>query len=707
MASPPADPYILILAALVATLASFVTLTVASELAAAHTRRTSCLVALSALILSTSWCAALSIEALAWGLRPWLDIGGISLVSAFAIALFSHACALIFVAFRPPDGAATVGSGFSLAVGLFAIRWTTSDVLLTRTDPSAAWLYTCGFVILVFAGFTVGLAALLHKTPAAGSHGRLIRLAAALVMAAGILGSGAWGFFEPPAIAPACCGASPLTGRLVALTVAAGACGILAVTQVVAFYRGKLGEYTRRNTRELQELNARLQHVATHDTLTGLPNRHLLKERLAKALGNSQRPGRTIAIAVLDLDRFSAVNHSLGHGVGDWLLAEIAQRLESAVSNEHTLARVGGDEFAVLIDHVAARLEAQVVTTAILAALERPIYINGEEIRVRPSIGVSIWPDDARRADDLLAHAEAAMRGVKQRGGCEVSFFKPGMSDSMQERLSLENDLRRALAAGEFEVHYQPQLSSRTGRILAVEGLVRWRHPTKGLITPSSFIPLAEETGLVVALDEWVLREVCRQMRLWQVNTGVQLRVAANLSAAEFRHENILQVIQAALDAAHLEASALEIELTESTLMTNLEESVALLRQLRSMGISIAIDDFGTGYSSLSYLRRLPIDKLKIDRSFVRDITSSRTDELIVRAIISLAHSVGLQVVAEGVESGEQLEFIRSLECDQWQGYYCCQPQPAQSIEEMLLERNVTRTGIMAALTRATRRRAQ
>jgi diguanylate cyclase len=705
MVSPAADPLILVLAGLVATFASFVILTVATELAAANVRHTGCVVSLSSLALGAASCAAVAIESLAWGSPPWSAIGGIGIVSSLAIALCSHACALIFIAFRPPDGAAVVGSGFSLALGLFAIRWTTFDILQTHAEPSWAWTATGGFAALLLLGFTAGLWGILRSRRVKQSRAFLVRFAAALVMATGILGSGAWGFFEPSGIA--CCGGSPLTGRLVALTLAAAACGVLAVTQVVAVYRGRLGEYARRNAREVKELNARLQHIATHDTLTGLPNRQLLKERLAKALGSTQRPGRTIAVAVLDLDRFSAVNHSLGHGVGDRLLAEIAQRLESAVSNEHTLARVGGDEFAVLIDHVAARLEAQAITSAILSTLERPIYVNGEEIRVRPSIGVSIWPDDARRADDLLAHAEAAMRGVKQRGGCEVSFFKPGMSDSMQERLALENDLRRALAGGEFEVHYQPQLSSRTGRILAIEGLVRWRHPTKGLITPNSFIPLAEETGLVVALDEWVLREVCRQTRLWQVNTGVQLRVAVNLSAAEFRHENILQVIQGALDAANLEANALEIELTESTLMTNLEDSVTLLKQLRAMGISIAIDDFGTGYSSLSYLRRLPIDKLKIDRSFVRDITSSRTDELIVRAITSLAHSVGLQVVVEGVETAEQLEFIRSLECDQWQGYYCCQPQPAQNIEEMLLERNVTRTGIMAALTRASRRRVQ
>jgi diguanylate cyclase len=700
----PIDPYILALAGLVATFASYVVLTVAAGVAAAGARRVRCILPLSALVLGSASFAAVSIEALASGLAPWASLSGVGLLVPFAIAVGSQLCALLFVAFREPDGAAMVGSGLSLAAGFAAFRWMTFDVLQSRIERAPGWLATCGFAALVFLAFTGGLWTLFRLRREKPWRPLLVRLAAALAMAAGVLGAPV---FDSYRLSPPCCAADAVSARLVALTMAALACGVLAVALVVAIYRSKLGEHAMRNARELKELNARLQHIATHDALTGLPNRQLLKERLAKSLANTQRPGRTIAVAVLDLDRFSAVNHSLGHGVGDRLLAEIAQRLERAVSNEHTLARVGGDEFAVLIDHMAARLEAEAVTNAILVALERPIHVSGEEVRIRPSIGVSVWPDDARRADDLLAHAEAAMRGVKQRGGCEVSFFKPGMSDSMQERLALENDLRRALAAGEFELHYQPQLSSRTGKILAIEALVRWRHPTKGLIAPNSFIPLAEETGLIVALDEWVLHEICRQTRSWQVSTGVQVRVAANLSAAQFRHQNILHLIQSALDSAHLDANALEIELTESTLMTNLEDSVAALKELRAMGISVAIDDFGTGYSSLSYLRRLPIDKLKIDRSFVRDITSSRTDELIVRAIISLAHNVGLQVVAEGVETAEQLDFLRSLECDQWQGYYCCEPQPASNIEEMLMERNATRTGVLAALSRVSRRHSQ
>jgi EAL domain-containing protein (putative c-di-GMP-specific phosphodiesterase class I) len=328
--------------------------------------------------------------------------------------------------------------------------------------------------------------------------------------------------------------------------------------------------------------------------------------------------------------------------------------------------------------------------------------INGADVSVRPSIGVSVWPDDGRRVDDLLAHAEVAMALAKERGG-EVQFFQRGMTDSMHERLALENDLRRGLAAGEFELSFQPVMSAKTGRIITAEALLRWRHPLRGVIGPSSFIPLAEESGLMIPLGEWVIRETCRYAAAWQLNHGSQIRLAVNLSATQFRHQNLVEVIRSALAAENLDPRCLEIELTESAVMTNPEESVGVLKQLRKMGVTVAVDDFGTGYSSLSYLRRFPIDKLKIDRSFVRDLATSRTDESIVRAIISLAHSVGLQVVAEGVESEEQLRCVRALGCDHWQGYYCCEPQPAELFGAMLRDQAGSRTGLAAEIGRAPR----
>jgi diguanylate cyclase len=491
--------------------------------------------------------------------------------------------------------------------------------------------------------------------------------------------------------------------ELVAIALGAGALGSLTVVIVVAIYGGKLEVRAGRSKRELDEVHARLQYLATHDSLTGLPNWVRFKERLAQAVTDTDRPGRAIAVVVIDLDRFSSFNHSMGHGAGDWLLAEVAQRVGAVIRPEDMFARLGSDEFVVLIDNVAARVEAKAVTTRILAALEEPVWLNGNgtEVYVRPSIGVSVWPDDGRRVDDLLAHAESAMATAKKRGGNSVEFFRREMTDSMQERLALENDLRRAVAAGEFEVWFQPELSAKSGRIATAEALLRWRHPQRGVIGPASFIPLAEETGLMIPLGDWVIREACQLASQWQVDGSMPIRVAVNLSATQFRHENLLEVIRSALETSGLDASLLEVELTESSVMTNPEESAGVLKQLRRMGVSVAIDDFGVGYSSLSYLRRFPIDKLKIDRSFVRDLPTSATDESIVKAIISLAHSVSLQVVAEGVETEEQFEFIKLLGCDLWQGFYCCEPQPAKVFGETLGQRIATRTGIIAALSRS------
>src|SRR5579863_8692488 len=493
-------------------------------------------------------------------------------------------------------------------------------------------------------------------------------------------------------------GQGPGAGRqLLGVVLGASGLAILAVTRIAIFYERRLADRTAQCARELEEVHTRLQYLATHDSLTGLPNWLLFKERLAQAVADTGRPERAIAVAVLDLDHFSSLNHSLGHGAGDWLLSEVARRVGSVLRPGDMLARLGSDEFVVLIDSLSARIDAETVTRSILAELREPFSINGADVNVRPSIGVSVWPDDGRRVDDLLSHAEVAMALAKERGG-EVQFFQRGMTDSTQERLALENDLRRGLAAGEFELSFQPVMSAKTGRIITAEALLRWRHPLRGVIGPSSFIPLAEETGLMIPLGEWVIREACRYAAAWQLDHGAQIRLAINLSATQFRHENLVEVIHSALAKESLDARCLEIELTESAVMTNPEESVGVLKQLRKMGVTVAVDDFGTGYSSLSYLRRFPIDKLKIDRSFIRDLTTSRTDESIVRAIVSLARSVGLRVVAEGIESAEQLELVTRLECDQWQGYHCSAPQPAACFEAMLGDLSGTRTGFAATL---------
>jgi diguanylate cyclase (GGDEF)-like protein len=688
----------LVLAASMALLTASTILTVAVAISSRSAKRHSaCVVLLASAALGFGVWATNFVEVHSFWLPERATVGGLGLAIPFAIAASSQICALLFIACREPGATEIAGSAFALAFGVGATHCATLGDPLGQLalHEELPWI-GAAFVAAFSALFTALWIWLKHRRDRSwrASAARVLALLAATI---GILAPNAQVLTHARVLLGSCC-RPPARGRLEAISIGTGGCAVLTVTLVIALCCDLLKKRAERSARDLEEAHSRLQHLATHDSLTGLPNRQQFKDRLAKSLADTQRPGRAVAIAVLDLDRFGALNHSLGHGVGDWLLTEIARRLGAAVSSSTMLARLGGDEFAVLIDNVAARLEAQAVTDAILRALDEPLQVNGMTINLRVGLGVSVWPDDGRRADDLLSNAEIAMAIAKERGGGQALFFEPGMNDSMQDRLALENDLRRALAAGEFELFYQPEISTKTGRIVAAEALLRWRHPAKGLIGPGSFIPLAEQTGLIIPLGEWVLREACRQARVWQVELGTSIPVAVNLSATQFRHLDILQTIRSALSNAGLQGNALEIELTESALMTNPEQSAGILKQLRKMGISVAIDDFGTGYSSLSYLRRFPIDKLKIDRSFISDLGTNRTDESIVRAIVSLARSVGLTVVAEGIESVEQLQLIARLDCAQWQGYHCCPPQPAARFVTMLANSAGTRTGLVATL---------
>jgi diguanylate cyclase len=693
------DAWALALAAVMAMLLSFTTLTLARGISEVSARHSTCIVLLGSLALGFGLWSTNFVQVMSLWLPERPNVGISWLVLPFAVAVATQGCALLFLARREPDESAMTGAAFALAVGAGMTHCAALDELpgLLVLQEELPWI--AASFLIAFAAFLAALWVWFRPHHGRSWRGSCARLLASLLGAAGILGASAQSLANSRLTLSACCAEPASPGRLLTISIAALGCAVLGMTLTIATCCKRMKERSNRNLREVEEVDARLQYLATHDSLTGLPNRQRFKDRLSSSIADAQGNGRSVAIAVFDLDDFSAINHSLGHGVGDWLLTEVARRIAAAVAKPTaTLARLDGDEFAVLIEDVAARFEARTVSAAIQSAFDEPMQVNGRALGVRATVGVSVWPDDGRRSDDLLAHAEVAMTIAKKRGGNQTLFFNPGMTDSMQERLSWENDLRRALSAAEFELYYQPEISIKTGRIVAAEALLRWRHPTKGIIGPSSFISLAEETGLMIPLGEWALREACRQARSWQTDLGISLPVAVNLSATQFRRQNIPQMIHAALADAGLDPHALEIELTESALMTNPEESAGVLKQLRKMGVSVAIDDFGTGYSSLSYLRRFSIDKLKIDRSFIRDLTTSRTDESIVRAIVSLARSVGLRVVAEGIESAEQLEFVTRLECDQWQGYHCCAPQPAACFAAMLMERSDTRGGFAETL---------
>jgi diguanylate cyclase (GGDEF)-like protein len=523
---------------------------------------------------------------------------------------------------------------------------------------------------------------------------RLARLGAAVIMGLAISGMHYTGMaasrFAPGSF---CTGAVSPDNNWLAITIAVIAFAVLTITTILLIYDAHLDSRIRKHNRQLaqantqlEEVNAQLQHVAMHDALSGLPNRLLLADRLSQAIAQAERHQSRFAVFVVDLDRFKAINDSLGHLAGDAMLKEVARRLASVLRKADTLARLGGDEFVLVLNEISSAQDVETIAGKVLADIARPVKLSDLELHTSASIGISLFPADGTDAETLLQHADAAMYHAKKNGRNAYQLFVPAMNAFAKDRLELENGLRRALVQGEFVLHYQPKVDVRDGGIDSAEALIRWQHPTRGLTAPLDFIPLAEESGLILPIGEWVLREACRQACAWQTAGLRPLRVAVNLSAQQFRQKNLVAVVRSALNAARLEPRYLELELTESAVMHDAEQSIEILRQLSALGVRISVDDFGTGYSSLSYLRRLPLDKLKIDRAFIRDVVTNRDDAAIVRAIVSLAHNLRLKVIAEGVETPDQLAFLRELGCDQYQGYHYSVPVPDNVFVEMLRE---------------------
>jgi len=427
---------------------------------------------------------------------------------------------------------------------------------------------------------------------------------------------------------------------------------------------------------ERKEREERVRHLAHHDALTDLPNRVLLNDRITQAIALAQRTGAHVAVMFLDLDRFKTVNDSLGHSIGDKLLQVVASRLRGCVRGSDTVSRLGGDEFVILVPDLETPASAGTMAGKVLEAVALPCSIDGHELALTPSIGISIYPGDGDDVDALLRNADAAMYHAKESGRNNFQFFTPDMNVRAVQRLSLERSLRRALERDELRLHYQPQFDIHTGRLVGMEALIRWQHPQDGLVYPAKFIPFAEESGLILPIGEWVLHAACRQSRAWQ-DAGLRgVPVSVNISALQFRQVNFVDTVQRALGDSGLDARWLELEVTESVIMHDAEPVTASLERLKAMGLELAIDDFGTGYSSLSYLKRFPIDRLKIDRSFVRDVTVDKDDAAIIAAIIALTRNLDLRTIAEGVETEEQLAFLRAQGCDQVQGFLLGRPAP-------------------------------
>jgi len=427
-----------------------------------------------------------------------------------------------------------------------------------------------------------------------------------------------------------------------------------------------------------------IRHMAYYDPLTDLPNRTLFGDRLKQALAQSQRSKQMLAVLFLDMDRIKVVNDTLGHDIGDKLLKGVARRLKKTLREADTVARLGGDEFMILLPGMEHAEDITKIAEKIMQVLHPPFQVGKHELYMTASIGISVFPFDGKDSETLTKNADAAMYRAKKMGRNNYQIFTPSMEQEVFEQLSMGNNLRRALDIGEFEVHYQPQIDISNGNIVGTEALLRWNHPKFGIIPPSKFIKWAEDTGLIVPIGEWVLRDACRQNKHWQNDGHKVLRVAVNLSARQFKQENLVDMIERVLKETALSPLSLELELTESVLMEDPRAAIEVSHQLRSMGIRFSIDDFGTGYSSLDYLKRLPVNNLKMDQSFVQDLVSNPSDRAIAKAVIALGHGLNLAVIAEGVETELQRDLLKSYECDFMQGFLFSKPVPPAVFEQLL-----------------------
>jgi diguanylate cyclase (GGDEF)-like protein len=434
----------------------------------------------------------------------------------------------------------------------------------------------------------------------------------------------------------------------------------------------------------IKNYEAALEHQATHDALTGLPNRTLLRDRLTQALASAERSGHRLWVVFIDIDRFKFINDSFGHTIGDSFLKTISERLQAAIRKSDTVARLGGDEFVVVLPEQSDASLTSEALQRIMEAVTKEITFRQQDFFLTCSMGVAVYPLDGGTADALLERADIAMYYAKDKGRNNFQFHTPDMNAMVQERLRIETDLRRAIEREEFELYYQPQLDLHTGQVTGMEALIRWNHPEQGIVPPAGFIRIAEETGLIGPIGAWVLRTACARNKAWQEAGLPHLKVAVNLSARQFTQNDLVGMVAAVLSETGLAPHCLEIELTESLVMKDVDQAISIMLELKALGVKLSLDDFGTGYSSLSYLKRFPIDVLKIDRSFVADIARDADDAAIVMSIISLAHNLKLRVIAEGVEDIEQLEYLRRNGCDEMQGYYFCRPLPPDDFEKML-----------------------
>jgi diguanylate cyclase (GGDEF)-like protein len=514
-------------------------------------------------------------------------------------------------------------------------------------------------------------------------QGRLARAAAAMVMGLAIAGMHYSGMAAAHFPLGSICAASVdgFSASWLAVVVVIGTLAVLTIALLTSVLDARLETRTAKLAHSLARANQELKQQALHDGLTKLPNRVLFEDRLEQELQNAARERRHFALMFIDLDGFKAINDVLGHHVGDLLLVEVAHTVQSAMVGGDTVARLGGDEFVVLAD-VAQPEDAAQLADKLVTLIGRPFMIESHELQVSASIGIAIYPEDGTTRHEMLVNADAAMYHTKRSGRNGYHFFAPSMNVNAHHQLQLLHDMRHAVEHQEFVVHYQPKFATRDGRVLGAEALVRWQHPVRGLMPPDEFIPLAEKSGLIIPIGEWVLNQACAQMKLWVEMGHRDWKMAVNFSAVQFAHEGLLGIVENALKRHNLPPYCLTLEVTETTAMENVEASMITLEKIAALGVDISIDDFGTGYSSLLYLKRLPANELKIDRGFVRNLALGADDEAIVAAVVALGRALNLRIVAEGVETEAQQLFLDEAGCDALQGFLLGRPMlPEQFIE--------------------------
>ncbi|RDI22777.1 diguanylate cyclase/phosphodiesterase [Pseudacidovorax intermedius] len=600
---------------------------------------------------------------------------------SWLLAVLTAAVTLLLARARRLAWPQLAGGSALMAIGFLSMHQI--GMLSLDMSPGVSWnLPLIGLAtLLVWLASATTLRLFFRRRE--GSHARAQQLWMAVGLGAAMIGTHYMGMASASyAEGSVCLSAEQLGGDGLVLMVIAATVLMQVLTLVTAMLDARLRGQTRtlhhsleRANHQLQEANDELDRRAVLDPLTGLPTRAFFDERLASA-----RTGgvRKLAVLFVDLDGFKPVNDSFGHACGDKVLREVADRLRRVLRSGDTVARVGGDEFVALMEDVAHPADCSMVAGRILDELARPFTVGEPPVQISASIGMAMYPDHARKGA-LVAHADAAMRAAKRAGGRQYAFFEPHMSTNAHEQLSLQTELRQALERGELVLHYQPKIDCRRRELAGVEALVRWNHPVRGTLGPSTFIPVAERFGLIGQLGQWVIEEACRQMKDW-ARVGMPMRVAINLSAQQLHEADLVERIDAALRRHGVAASQLLCEITETVTMEDVNTTQEVFGRLARIGVFIAIDDFGTGYSSLSYLRRLPARQLKIDRSFISDLETSADARAVVDAVVRLAHALGLRVVAEGVETAGQRDILVGMNCDELQGYFFARPMPADQL---------------------------